>query len=157
DHLDWGAILGLGSLKLDLVVLDFVELTQDQSLHFADAVQEGRNDEVQELLLMPADPNIDCVTAFNDPPLLWLAASRCLLETAGLLLEARANVNAGDPFKCTPLCAAVTYHGDWDMIQLLIKADADILLADDFGRTALWCAANHGRSSRKRGALIAGH
>ena len=37
------------------------------------------------------------------------------------------------------------------MIQLLIKADADILLGDDFGRTALWCAANHGRSFSKRG------
>lgn len=145
DDLDWGANLGLGSLKLDLVVLDFVELTCDQSVHFAEAVQEGRDDEVEELLHMPADPNIDYVTAFNTPPLLWQAASRCLLETAGILLEARANVNEGDPFNCTPLCAAVTYHGDWDMIQLLIKADADILLGDDFGRTALWCAANHGR------------
>lgn len=44
----------------------------------------------------------------------------------------------------TALMLAVS-HGNYEMVQMLLEAGADINIQDEDGSTALMCAAEHGR------------
>ncbi|CAE7216196.1 ANK3, partial [Symbiodinium pilosum] len=96
---------------------------------------------------MPADPESFVAERGKEAPLfaLWIAAAKCHMDIAKKLLTAGAQVNRKTDRGVTPLCAAVAFHGDWDMVQLLIKWQADLELADNNGKTPFWMAAEHGR------------
>ncbi|OLQ04676.1 Ankyrin repeat and KH domain-containing protein 1 [Symbiodinium microadriaticum] len=162
DHLDWGENLGLGPLKLDLVVLDFVELTDDQSLRFAEAVQEGRDDEVEELLHMPADPNIEGIWEMLP------AATRESISVASRVRIAELLILLGaDPRKAanssgqSPLAVACERQ-QWDFVkflllpQLSLQEAVDVNEADTSGNTPLWFAAQNGGFSIANLLLFAG-
>jgi ankyrin repeat protein len=67
-----------------------------------------------------------------------------LCSIAKILIEKKANVNAGQQQKylplSTPLILAAHYEGSVEMIQLLLDAGADINAIDGWGETAL-CSA----------------
>merc|ERR1711991_531740 len=60
----------------------------------------------------------------------------CRTGKSSLLLEAGANVDAQNRWLETPLHAAA-YNGHADVVQLLLDAGANALLANDQGKTPL--------------------
>jgi uncharacterized protein len=73
-------------------------------------------------------------------PLLF-AARQGSLESAQVLIEAGADVNAADPAEITPLLSAVI-NGHYDVAGLLLERGADPNLADTDGRTPLFAAVD---------------
>lgn len=91
------------------------------------------------------------------------AAERTLLDAAEsgdgaaalALIEAGADVNAGDPLGTTPLMYAA-YHGDLALVERLIAAGADVNLQNDFGTSAITEAAIIGHAGILAALLEAG-
>ena len=71
-------------------------------------------------------------------PLMY-AARDGRMDTARMLLDAGAEINARDANDITPLITAITNNHP-DVARLLIERGADIKAADWYGRTALWAA-----------------
>ena len=71
-------------------------------------------------------------------PLLY-ASRDGRMETARMLLDAGAEINARDANEITPLIAAITNNHP-DVARFLIDRGADIKAVDWYGRTPLWAA-----------------
>ena len=85
---------------------------------------------------------------YNFSPL-CRAASIGDIHTVLAQLQRGCAVNAweqGETHRYTPMIAAAE-NGHTDIIELLIAAGADVNLSDGQGRSALYCAATHGRAN----------
>ena len=111
------------------------------------AADWGRADLVRVLLAAGADPRVPCGEGFGSitPLMVWSQsweAPSAGLETARLLLDHGADVNAPSANGLTPLMLAVGFHRA-PAIRLLLSRGADPNAADRRGRTALWhCISN---------------
>ena len=81
-------------------------------------------------------------TPGNTP--LHLAADHGHLDSARLLLKARAATDATDMYRETPLHRAVYMSGSVPITELLLEWGANINCVDDDGCTPLHCAASGG-------------
>jgi ankyrin repeat protein len=73
-------------------------------------------------------------------PLLYASREGCV-ECARILVDAGADLNAGDPDGVTPAISAVI-NGHYDVAAFLVEAGADVNAADNTGRTALYAAVD---------------
>jgi ankyrin repeat protein len=76
---------------------------------------------------------------------LLLAARLGHLETAQLLLQNKANIEAKDKNDETPLHFA-SFNGHLEIVRLLLQNKANIEAKDEFGRTPLYLASLFGHS-----------
>ena len=95
----------------------------------------GGGPAVKTLLEQGADPTVSSRNEMSVTPLNSAAAS-AQLETASLLLEHGAPVNAAQHGGWTALHSAA-HNGDVEMVKVLLARGADRTLQSDDGRTAL--------------------
>ncbi len=118
----------------------------------ADAAERSDRTAVRALLARPVDanqPQVDGMTALH-----W-ASHRDDLETARLLIEARANPDARNRYGVTPLAQACT-NGVGPMVDLLLAAGADPNARLEGGETPLMTASRAGRVGPVRALLARG-
>jgi hypothetical protein len=87
-------------------------------------------------LLISHGANVNAVCTPNERTALHEAAWRQRVETAKVLIEARANLNMKDRYGRTPLMEAAG-AGKLEMVRLLVEAGADLDLRDHANQTAL--------------------
>eukprot|EP00931_Biecheleriopsis_adriatica_P120003 TRINITY_DN95154_c0_g1_i1.p1 TRINITY_DN95154_c0_g1~~TRINITY_DN95154_c0_g1_i1.p1 ORF type:complete len:601 (+),score=82.64 TRINITY_DN95154_c0_g1_i1:46-1848(+) len=116
------------------------------------AAQKGFTSVVRFLIDVGASvrAGTDNVEDVENP--LFPAAQQNQVEIARLLINARADLNAGNP---TPLFVAA-YHGHLEVVRLLIDCGADKDAANSDGKTPLWVAALQGHAGVARFLLEAG-
>lgn len=87
------------------------------------------------LLAHGADPNIE---SFAGATPLSTACSHGSFHLANVLISYKANVNhrENNSSKETPLIKTAKLYNSWDLIDILLKANADPLLTDAFNRKA---------------------
>ncbi|MBX7221512.1 MAG: ankyrin repeat domain-containing protein [Blastocatellia bacterium] len=111
------------------------------------AAERGRAQSLQALL--EAGASLEVKNKDGRTPLL-IAADLNHLHTAEMLVRAKANVNAQDDFKFTPLVLAARSkggnepHKTIELCRLLLQQGANPNTADWLGRTALMYAAENG-------------
>jgi ankyrin repeat protein len=112
------------------------------------AAHYGHAAVVQTLLANNADVAVRSGNAMKNQPLHAAAAGR-RLETARLLIEGGADVNATQVGGFVPLHSAAQ-NGDRPLVELLLSRGADVNARADDGRTALSLAeaAGHGEIAR---------
>ena len=137
-------------IALWLSVVNSAAAASDVAL--AEAAEKRDHATVVELLRRDIDvnaPQIDGMTALH-----W-AAYNDELETAKVLLSAKANAKAANRYGVTPLALACT-NGNEAMVELLLEAGADPNSAVRGGETALMTAARTGRPGAVRALLARG-
>ena len=121
---------------IQLVLLPFVHLTHEQETSLQEALQDGRVKIVEDMLLLPADPD---VSLDPDTSLLFLAAYNGHEEIVLLLLE------AGSVPYADALCAACR-KGHVEIVSMLLGAGAEKDQVCAKGTPLTWAAAgNSGR------------
>jgi ankyrin repeat protein len=110
------------------------------SLH--DLAAHGDNAAIESMV--KADPAL--LGARNDlgKTALHYAATQNQAQTAEILINLGADVNAQDTTGLTPLHLAAIF-GYTDVAGVLYSHGASLTVADDFGDTPLHCAAIHGQ------------
>ncbi len=106
----------------DKSLLKSSDLAGNSPLHFA--AYRGYADITDYLLSEGAD--IECINNMGYTPLGMIARSEGQFETARLLIEKDANINAKDPLGQTPLNNAAMYNVDNRIIDLLLGHKAEI-------------------------------
>jgi uncharacterized protein len=102
--------------------------------------------------VLPAEPQRNRIAGLALQPLnttfprggftaLMFAARQGALESARVLLAAKADVNLRDPEGLGALVIAIL-NGHYDVAALLIEQGADVNAAEPGGRTALWAAVD---------------
>ena len=120
--------------------------------NLAEAEKKADKIAVLSLLKNHADVN---TTAVDGATALHWAAYWDDLDTAKLLVDSGANVNAPNRYGVTPLSLACT-NGSAAMIELLLKAKADVNAALPEGETPLMTAARTGKPDALRMLLTRG-
>lgn len=115
---------------------------------------EKKSDRASVRSLIRQHIDVNSTAADGDAALHW-AAYWDDLETAQLLMQSGANVNARNRYGVTPLSLACT-NGNAPMIDLLLKAKADANLALPGGETPLMTAARTGKPDALKLLLVHG-
>jgi ankyrin repeat protein len=118
-----------------------------RSLDMIDAAMMGDNAKVKALIAKGADVN---AKGDGRPALVW-AAQNGWIDVVRTLLEAKADVNVRDNLGLTPLERVVDVGGKPELLELLIKAGADVNIQYpsqiDPGRTLLMMAVSEGKAA----------
>ena len=121
------------------LLLDAKAAPRDDWHRMRDACIEGRADDVKALI--DAGYRLD-LPVFGSNSLMLLAITHGNTAVARTLLDARAEINAADKQKLTPLMHSINL-GDIDFSRALIAAQADVVCASS-RKTPLTCAAASG-------------
>ena len=141
------------SMDLDLVLLNFAEVSQEQVYDFVAAAYHGRRAEVESKLQLPQDPDLmrtEGVTA------LMAASYGGRVEVVSLLLEARADTNLGNPDGDLHALIQACHGCHVEVVRLLLDAGADANVAGGRGNTPLMMASGIGHAEVVRLLLDAG-
>ncbi|CAE7549170.1 Fank1 [Symbiodinium natans] len=130
-------------MDVQLVVLSFCSLDQQQELDLKIAARTGNVLEVEKMLEHPFDPNV----------LLHEACWAGQEGVALLLLEAKAEVNLSNSCGQSPLHLA-TLQGHPALVHLLLDKAADASLADMKGKTAVHLARDRDPRDRDTNSTI---
>ncbi len=104
-----------------------------------EATRNGDYDRVKELLDNGVDVNI--INNNNTP--LHYACQHGYIKIVKLLIERKANINALDLFKVSPLSYAC-YYKEFEIAKLLLKENnANVNIVDNDGYTLLHYVCNH--------------
>eukprot|EP00435_Cladocopium_sp_Y103_P076225 s49_g83.t1 len=106
-----------------------------------DAASGGRTEEVQRLLRNGV--HVDCRAGWDDRTALGAAAGNNELETAELLLQHGATVDAKSKYGEMPLHEAAS-NGHEQMAKVLVSHGADVDAKNEWGWTPLRDAARYG-------------
>ncbi len=106
------------------------------------AISQRRVDAVQILLDLGADLNSKDRRGRTP---LHLAIMKRRPDVVQLVLEAKPDIDALDNNESTPLMYAMIYRGDEQLVQQLLKGDADVSAKNRSGLTALQMACNYQR------------
>ena len=128
---------------LDLVLLQFVEVSKEQADELVYAAAHGDMAKIGSNLRLPQDP--DSRTA-NDITALMMASNEGHAEIVRLLLAAGADTELVEITGCTALIAA-SNAGHVEVVSLLLDAGADKDVVDKRGMTALIMASNEGHAA----------
>eukprot|EP00439_Symbiodinium_sp_Y106_P051641 s344_g6.t2 len=127
-------------MDLDLVLMQFVDASEEQVIELLQAAAEGSLAEVESRLQLPQDP--DSTTA-NGSTALMQASYAGHVEVVSLLLDAGTDKNAADNEGFTALIlASGACHAQ--VVSLLLDAGADKDAATHNGNTALMAASRAG-------------
>jgi ankyrin repeat protein len=118
-------------LKSGIGVLDEVDRNLQTALHIAAAY----NDRDAVKILLEHDPDVNAVDRFGLTPLI-IAYKNSKTDLAIDLIEADAFID-GAKVGLQKLLFAAIQHPSSRAVQNLIKAGADVLAQDEYGRTAL--------------------
>ena len=133
------------SMDLDLVLLNFAEVSQEQVDDFVKAAYHCSMAEVESKLRLPQDPDLsrkEGVTA------LMAASYGGRVEVVSLLLEAGADPNLGMDTGTQAYPLSQACHGRHvEVVRLLLDAGADAnVVGDGVGTTALMTASDIGHA-----------
>ncbi|OLP82369.1 Ankyrin repeat domain-containing protein 17 [Symbiodinium microadriaticum] len=143
------------SMDLDLVLLTFVESSQERVDDLGSAAGDGR--QVESMLQLPQDPNLFDSHGYRP---LGRASFSGHIETVRLLLQAGADkdlaFNQGNDDGATALMAA-SYTGHVEVVRLLLQVGSDKELTTSINKfTALMMASDPGHVEVVRLLLEAG-
>ncbi|OLQ08964.1 Ankyrin repeat domain-containing protein 50 [Symbiodinium microadriaticum] len=127
-------------MELDLVLLPFAEVSEEQVQDLVSAASQGSTAEVKSRLQLPQDPDLygeDYCTA------LMMASAGGHVEVVSMLLDADANKELTDIDGCTALMLACQ-AGHEEVVNLLLKNGANMNAANILGRTVLLRASAGG-------------
>eukprot|EP00439_Symbiodinium_sp_Y106_P026511 s797_g3.t1 len=127
-------------MELDLVLLPFAEVSEEQVQDLVSAASQGSTAEVKSRLQLPQDPDLygeDYCTA------LMMASAGGHVEVASLLLDAGANKELTDIDGCSALMLACE-AGHEEVVSLLLRNGANMDAANVLGRTILLRASAGG-------------
>ena len=131
-----------GPMDAQLILQSFQESSEDEIQQLQTAASNNNLPVIEELLTRPQDPDLEC-QGRSGPALHWACIHGCL-ETARLLLEAKANKDNLSAMDKTPIALASVY-GHTELVELLLEANADKDKASSDGSTALMEACLLGR------------
>eukprot|EP00439_Symbiodinium_sp_Y106_P031928 s195_g3.t2 len=172
------------AMDLEIVLLSFVDVPQQQADDLAAAASQGRTAEVESMLQLPQDPDLPDSggrTAF------MRAAVKGHVDVVRLLMEAGAKTDVADHIDCAALMGAscqgyvevvrllleagtrdvpnnggytalmaASYQGHLEIVRLLVEAGSDKDATNDRGKTALMIASETGQVEIVRLLLAAG-
>ncbi|OLP75178.1 Kinase D-interacting substrate of 220 kDa [Symbiodinium microadriaticum] len=141
-----------GPMSLDLALLGFADVSQQQVDELAAAALHGSISEVESMMQLPQDP--DLIGAERQPAL-TIASGQGRVDVVRLLLEAGADKNLVGKDGCTAMMEA-SLEGHVDVVRVLLDAGAHKDLADDDGLTALMRASLRGHVQVVRVLVEAG-
>ena len=128
------------AMELDLVLLEFAEVSPARVDDLIAAAAQGSKAEVQSGLQLPQNPNL----SREDGRTALMAASEAgHIEIVNLLLQAGANTDVADVHGHTALMFA-SVHGHVEVVGLLLEAGADKDVANGNSITALMWASWRG-------------
>ena len=126
---------------LQLVLLPFCNVSEDETRMLADAARSGDAQQVEEFLQKPLHPDgvwhglrrsmkrrriLQARARESEPPIYWACKNRNI-EVVRLLLEAGAATDiAIADFEDSPLLATALRDGDLDFAGLLVQAGANV-------------------------------
>ncbi|CAK9036684.1 unnamed protein product [Durusdinium trenchii] len=143
---------GPPTVRLQLVLLDFLPPERERDQEFLAACAENRAEAVEEMLQLPQNPNT--VALANGRGALHLAAEEGHVSCLRLLLEARADKDAAlDDY--TPLHLA-TRNGHVEVVETLLKFGVEKDTSTREGATPLHVASLQGHAEVVRSLLQAG-
>eukprot|EP00439_Symbiodinium_sp_Y106_P024021 s428_g2.t3 len=129
------------TMNLQIVLLDFAEVSQQHVEDLAASAREGSLSKVRYMLQQPQDPDLHSSQGYTA---LMVAADGGQVDIVRLLLEAAADVDLPHPqFACRALMVASFRH-HIEVVKTLLEARADTNVADNSGRTALMIASDAG-------------
>ena len=140
-------------MDLDLVLMQFVDASEEQVIDLLRAAADGSLAEVESTLQLPQDPNLRRRSDGNTA--LMQASHAGHVEVVSLLLDADADKDFADSDGRTALMWA-SRAGHVEVVSLLLDAGPDKDSADNDGRTALMWASGTGRVEVVRLLLDAG-
>ncbi|CAE7845594.1 ANKHD1, partial [Symbiodinium microadriaticum] len=133
---------------IQLVLLPFVHLTRDQETSLQEALLDGQLKSVEDMLLLPADPDVSLGLRNRDNSWLRLAAYNGHEEIVRLLLE------AGSVPYADALCTACS-NGHVEIVSVLLGAGAGKDQVWAQGTPLTWAAAgDSGRHLEIVGMLL---
>ncbi|CAE7828791.1 mask [Symbiodinium sp. CCMP2592] len=127
------------STNVQLVLLPFERLSNEQNAALVDALGSGQVGVVEDMLLLPADPN-STVRQFSP---ITIAAGNGYEAIVGLLLEAGSALHA-DAATASPLLAACC-KGRMQIVSQLLEAGADVDEVSQRGTPLTWAVSSHGQ------------
>ncbi len=161
-HRSWVSPLLMGALLVAFLSYEaYLALNTRPELLYADdwtplaeAAKDGDTELVRELIGQGADLEVFSGDFGSEETALGWAALEGNLDTALVLIEAGANVNAGNHGNWTPLMSAA-YYGHPEMVKLLLDHGANPKVRDYMGKTAAdWAHGEHRQEIR---AILKGH
>ena len=160
-HIDNGTTLLVASKNNDItLVLLLLSANADVNVQDAKgrtalywACRYGNDEMIKRLLKAKADPKI-CTLQRESPLALYTISRHKKSSTVVALLKSGADPNVLNPF-FTPLHAACA-SGHKDIVQLLLKAKANVNALDRYGNTPLYNAARSGFEQLVEQLLSAG-
>eukprot|EP00435_Cladocopium_sp_Y103_P046931 s816_g13.t1 len=135
-------IFAQASLKVQLVILDFWPLDEEQDQQLISASRENDVVALEELLQRPRSPNVRDMTDDLRSTPLHIAAENGHMRALQLLLEAGAVTDAPNTHGTTPLGFA-TFMGHQEIVRLLVEVGASKDQGCDAsrGNTASFCSS----------------
>ena len=161
-HRSWVGPLLVGALLVAVFSYEtYLALNPQPKLIYADdwtplakAAYDGDTELVRELIAQGADLEVFSGDSGSEETALGWAALEGHLDTALVLIEASANVNAGNHGNWTPLMSAA-YYGHPEMVKLLLEHGANPRTRDYMGKTAAdWAYGEHRQEIR---AILKAH
>ncbi|CAE7943955.1 ANKRD50, partial [Symbiodinium sp. KB8] len=145
------------SMDLELVLLNYSDLSQTQADYLVTAALNGFASEVEEMLHLPQNPDTTDVHGRNDNGItaLIMASQRGHMEIVRMLLDTGAGENLLSNNGVTALMAA-SHIGHMEIVRMLLDTGAEENLVSNNGVTALMAASRYGHVEIVRMLLDAG-
>eukprot|EP00438_Fugacium_kawagutii_P014801 Skav228790 [mRNA] locus=scaffold589:715744:719207:- [translate_table: standard] len=131
--------------SVQLVILEFFPLNWALARLLLQTCHENCLQQVEKLLKKPFDPNLEGIDCNTLP--IHVAASSGHMEVVGLLLEARADIEATTSVEGLSALHCAAREGHVDVLKFLLRAGAakDAPMLDGEGATALHIGAQNGQ------------
>ena len=126
-------------VDMQLVKIGFLPQSAQVAGDMAHAARHENTRHLEQLLLMPHDPNCSSATS---SPLLW-AAEFGRFENVKMLLEARADLSLQPNIEAFVDKAR---HGDLEMVRIFLRAGCPLEARNRNGMTAFSAAASSGQA-----------